>query len=45
MVSKKMNHLSCEDGIEKSTPSNHRLPSLVKPRNAMQIGDVGDRLL
>ena len=30
----KIIHYSCEDGIEKSVPRVHRLPSLDKPRDA-----------
>ena len=31
---KKIIHYSCEDGIEKSVPRDHRFSSLVKPRDA-----------
>ena len=34
MVSKKIIHYLCEDGIEKSVLRDHRLPSLDKPRDA-----------
>ena len=34
MVSKSKNISSCEDGIEKSVPHDHRLSSLDKARNA-----------
>ena len=34
MVSKKIIRYSCEGGIEKSVPRDHRLSSLGKPRDA-----------
>ena len=34
VVSKKKIHNSCEGGIEKSVPSDHRLSSIGKPRDA-----------
>ena len=34
IVSKKRIHYSCEEGIEKSVPRDHRLSSLGKPRDA-----------
>ena len=34
MVSKKKIHYSCEDGLEKSVPRDHRLSTLGKPRDA-----------
>ena len=33
MVNKKKIHYSCEDGMEKSVPHDHRLLSLGKPRD------------
>ena len=34
---KKKIHYSCEDGIKKSVPCDHRLSSLGKPRDAKQV--------
>ena len=35
-----MVHYSCEDGIEKSVPHDHRLSSLGKPCGAIQLSSA-----
>ena len=37
MVSKKIIHYLCEDGIEKSVPCGHRLSSLRNPSDAKRV--------
>ena len=40
MVARKRNHYLCEDGIEKSVPSNQRLSSPGRPCDANIMGQI-----